>query len=70
MFGAHQGNVLDDDLAADMQGSGQGCAGQGLLGLQEHLSDLFSPCFSGHGISSNDFLSFLYHNFPEKSNPP
>ena len=48
----HQGDVLDDDLAAHMEPLRQGRARHGLLGVQKHPAYLGSALLSGHGDSS------------------
>ena len=58
VFRPHQGDVLDDDLAAHMERPGQGRARQGLPGLEQHLFDPFSAGFSVHGHSSSFTYSF------------
>ena len=48
VFRTHQGDVLNNHLAAYMEGGCQSRPGQGNILDFEHLQDLISPFFSGH----------------------
>ena len=48
VFRTHQSDVLNNYLAADMEGGCQSRSGQGNILNHEHLKDLTSAFFSGH----------------------